>query len=555
MKLPNIKKSPVTVCLFIILLIASILRFYSIDFGEPFNYHPDEGKLVKQAGNFLNTHFIDIDVYFMTGVYPVLYTLVLAVLMAGFIVVLLLTGRIDGLQNAVMFYEENRFLFILLGRYFVAILGIFSVYLLYRIIKRLYRSPWLALTGAALLAVNFVHVRNSHFNTVDVPATFLVLCSFYYIAGVLEDPSRRNYFLASLFAAAAVAAKYSFFWIALPLVYAHFYHAWQDRVDLKKVFNGRALIAVITSVTGFLLFCPMFILDFQRTFSRLLRVQSFEKVGKIGSGGGFLSYWTGDQSPGFGVFYPNSIPTTLGIMLTVLIITGIVIQLYRHKKQDILLLLFALPMYFYFDHLSYKAMRHILPVIPVLLVSGAVAVMWISEGLFKNPVLKFSAFSGILIGLVISGTVSSWNYMSELKKTDPRTRATQWVEKNVTPGSRFAVESFPPYLPDLFNQDDPDKLYDITRLNLHYKYPAVADSMIDRFQNGDFDYYIADGFTRHIFSWKYTRKKYTGLVGDRYRLFQWLDTEAKVAAEFRPDNEYIQPFVIIYTLKQDHENH
>ncbi len=548
MKLPSVQKiGSEHIILAAILLLAGILRFYAISFGAPFKYHPDEVKLVVQAGHFLNTRFIDPNVYFMGGIYPVLFTLVLAVLMGIYIFFVLLTGRLEGFSQAAQYYQDHSFEFFLVGRYFVAILGVLSVFVLYLIVKKLFKSNRLALVSAALLAVNFVHVRNSHFCTVDVPATFLALLAIYYAAKVLQHPSTFNYFLSALLTAAAIGAKYSLFPTALPLIYAHIYHAWGKPFDFKKLFNLKAVTAIVTAIAGFFIFCPMFIIDFQRTMARLFRYQAFEKIGKIGSGGSFLSYWTGDQSPGFGMFYPNSIPTTFGVFLTILILVGIGIQLYRHKKQDIFLLIFVLPMYFYFDHLAYKAMRHILPIIPILLVSGAVALVWLSENLFKNPVLKFSALAGLLLGLVISGTVSSMNYLDEIQKTDPRTDATTWIEQNIPAGSRIAVEAFPPDIPGLY-EENVENGYEITRLELQSKQESLADSLINRFEEKEFDYYIADGFTRQWLSWKYTREKYAKVVKDRYQLFQWLDTDATIAAEFRPDNEQIQPFIIIYTF-------
>ena len=551
MRIPAIRPiGPAKWLLFVILLMAAILRFYGIHFGAPLPYHPDEVKLVTQAGHLLNTHFMDKEVYFMSGLYPILFTLALAVLMGFYIMAAMLTGRLEGIQNAAEFYQQHTFDFFLIGRYFVAILGILSVYILYLLVKRLFKSERLSLVSAALLAVNFIHVRNSHFCTVDVPAAFLALCSIYYSARVLEKPEKRYYFLSALFAAAAIGAKYSLFFVVLPLAYAHTWHAWQNRPFFKSLFNHKAWLALGTLIVGFLVFVPMFVMDFQYSLQRMVRLQTFEKVGKIGSGGGLFSYWTGDQPPGFGLFYPNSIPTTFGALLTVLILVGIGYQLYRHKKQDILLLIFMLPMYFYFEHLSYKAMRHIIPIIPIMLVSSAIIIDEISNRLFNNAVLRMSALTGLVLGLVISGASSSWNYLDEIRKKDPRTSAAEWVVENVPRGSNLLVESFPPYLPDLFNQDDPDREYNITRARLQYKYPALADSFITEMKAGHYDYYIADGFTRQLFSWKYTQKKYPEITKDRNRLFQWLDSELPVAVEFRPEHEIIQPFVMIYAVKE-----
>lgn len=535
--------------LFLILLLGAILRFHGIHFGEPFKYHPDEVKLVTQAGQLLDSHFMDKDVFFAFGVYPIFYTLILSALMAGFILVALLTGYFDSLAFARVFYEQHSFTFVLLGRYLVACLGILSIYLLYRILRELYNNKT-ALLGAALLAVNFVHVRNSHFSTVDVPVTFFVLAAFFYIILILQRPGTRNYFLAAFFMAAAVATKYSAFLIVLPFAFVHLYMVIKSGSGIRHVVNKNLLVAKVTAIVAFLLFCPLFLLNFSRTINGLLRVQNFEKVGKIGSGGGFLSYWTGDQSPGFGVFYPNSIPATLGYVLTAFILIGVVFMIVRHRKEDIAILLFVIPTYFFFEDMSYKAMRHILPLMPFFSAAAALAIIWFCEKLFKKELAQYAAIVGILSGFIIAGSAGSLHYMNRLNDPEPRSLALHWVEQNIPAGAKIAVESFPPYLPGLFT---PDSLgpgdYRIIDMNLNTRVTTLADSLVHSMRRDSVHYYIADGFTRHFFSWKYTEKRYPEITRDRKNLFRWLENNADLLADFRPLDENIQPFILIYKLK------
>ena len=550
MLIPTVKNyKPEVIFLFLILIVAAVLRFYGIRFGEPFKYHPDELKLVTQAGYLLSTKFMDKDAFFAFGIYPLFYTIILSALMAGFILIAVLTGYFESFEYAKIFYEQSSFTFFMLGRYFVAILGILSVYFLYKILKELY-SKKIAITGASLLAVNFIHVRNSHFSTVDIPATFFALVAIYFTAKILNEPQRKFYIFASFFVACAVAAKYSLFLVVLPLLYAHIVQAVKNKPVIKRLFNTNLFLSFFTGLLTFLLFCPLFILDLRRTLNGLLRIQSFEKVGKIGSGGGIMSYWTGDQSPGFGVFYPNSIPTTFGVILTLFIIIGLVLQIIRHRKEDILLLLFVVPTYFFFEDMSYKAMRHIMPIIPLLLASGAIGIVWFSEKLFKKEIMKFAALAGIIFGIGISGVVGSFHYLVMLNQVDPRTRALEWVTKNINPGTKIAVESFPPYLPGLFEKDNPENnSYIVTRMNLWDKVPALSDSLIKTLRDKEIQYYIADGFTRQIFSWKYTRIKYPVIVDDRQVFFTWLEANSGIVEEFIPEDEHIQPFIIIYKIK------
>ncbi len=149
MPVPDFKKiRPETIFLFIILTVSAILRFYGIRFGMPFKYHPDEVKLVTQAGLLLSTKFMAKDAFFAFGIYPLFYTIILSVIMAGFILIAVLTGYFESFEYAKVFYEQHSFTFILLGRYLVAILGIISVYILFKILKELY-SKKIAFTGSA----------------------------------------------------------------------------------------------------------------------------------------------------------------------------------------------------------------------------------------------------------------------------------------------------------------------------------------------------------------------------------------------------------------------
>ncbi|MBN2411414.1 glycosyltransferase family 39 protein [candidate division KSB1 bacterium] len=549
MLVPDFKKlKPETIFLFVILSVSALLRFYGIQFGMPFKYHPDEVKLVTQAGLLLSTKFMAKDAFFAFGIYPLFYTILLSVLMGGFIFIAVVTGYFESFEYAKVFYEQQSFTFILIGRYFVAVLGIISVYVLYKILRELY-SKKIAYIGSVLLAVNFVHVRNSHFSTVDIPATFCALVAIYFSAKILTAPKRKYYILSAIFIACAVAAKYSLFLVVLPFLYAHIVQAVKSKPVVKRLFGANIFISFFTGFITFLLFCPLFVLDLNRTLHGLGRIQTFEKIGKIGSGGGLLSYWTGDQSPGFGVFYPNSIPTTFGVILTLFIILGLALQIIRHRKADILLLLFVVPTYIFFEELSYKAMRHILPIIPLLMVSGAIGIVWVSEKLFKKEMLRYAALTGIVAGIVISGSAGSFHYLKMLNRVDPRTRALEWVTENINMGTAIAVESFPPYLPGLFSEGGNDNVYFITRMNLWDKVSAVSDSLSQMLRDKTIQYYIADGFTRQIFEWKYTRRKYPDIVSDRQKLFTWLDNNAEIVEKIIPKDENIQPFIIIYKMK------
>ncbi len=533
--------------LLVIMLVSAGLRFYSIHFGNPFRYHPDEVKLLSTAGRLLETRFVDPEAYFSYGIYPVFYTLLLAALIGVFIVFGLLTGRFSSFEDARLLYDQNPFPFLAVGRYFVALLGVFSVYIFYLLLKKLYNRT-IAMLGALLLAVNFVHVRNSHFSTVDVPATFFTLLGLYFCALVMEKSRRRDYILAAVFIGLAFATKFSLFLLAVPFIYAHF------AASVKNTMTGRLLdkkfwMGALAGILTFVIACPILVLDFQRTWGGIMRTKKFESVGKIGSGGGFLSYWTGQQAEGFGVFYPNSIPHTFGVLLTLFAAAGIIYLLYRHRKSDLLLLVFLVPSYLMFESMAYRAMRHILPLIPFILAAAAILLFDVCMVLKSNKIkYVFAVAAGLLIVIIPAVKISG--YLYHLGRPDPRTQALKWCMENIPAPASIAVESFPPYLPGYQgNYTSGEKQFEIYEMKLMQRDERRSQTLVKMISDNRINYYIMDGFTRHVFDWRQTRRRYPEIVKDRKKFFRWLDMHGRIIAEFIPEHEKILPAVRIYRIQ------
>ncbi len=533
----------------VLLILAAGLRIYQIQFGKPFLYHPDEIKLIAQAGRLLASKFVDVDAYFAIGVYPPFFIFLLTIPFALYIGFSLLTGRMASLADAKLLYETSPFAFFLLGRLLTAVLGVLSVYFFYRLIERLY-SKRLAQIAAALLAVNFVHVQQSHFATVDLPASFFALLTVWFAALMVERPATKHYVAAGLFSAMAIAAKFSMLFCLAPVLWAHVYaarrlgRAWHLLLD-KKIIVFFAVLLV-----AFALFCPLFWLDFHASQSGTMEYSQFEKEGKLGSGGSLFSYWTGDQSEGFGVFYPNDLPHTFGLVLMGFTLAGLVIQMARRRWSDVLVLSFTLLTYFMFEYVAYKAIRHILPVMPFFMLAAAMAIEAFCSRLLKNEMRRTAAIWGIVLGLAaiqISKTVA---YFNELAAVDPRTTARAWILQNLPDRSRIVTELFPPPLPDLYDPRPGQTVqYDLSFFKMNSRQRNRTIEFKTTLRDSMIDYYIADGFTRAFFDWKYSLKKYPELVQERKQFFSWLETHTQRIKTFSPHDPRIQPEIIIYQVR------
>lgn len=540
------EKTRNTILLAGILVLALLLRLYQIDFGRPFLYHADEIKLVAQAGRLLSTHFMDKQAHFAIGTYPPFYTYMLTVPFAGYIAFNLLTGRFHSLADVKPFYDMSPFPFYLLGRLMVVGLGVLSVYILYRLVSRLY-SRRIALLAAALLAVNFVHVQNSHYSTVDLPASFFCLLAVYFGARLLQKPNMSSYIGSGVFSALAVATKFSMLFAIVPALYAHLYHGLTKPFSWQALINKKLLLLVLAAVITFMAACPLFILDFPQARAGMVETGQFEKEGKLGSGGSFLSYWTGDQSEGFGPFYPNDLPSTLGWVLVIFTLAGLVGMVIRHRPADLMLLSFTILTYGMFEYVAYKAIRHLLPVMPFFMLAAAIAVADFGQWMVKRPRKQVAIMVGITLGLVLVQSQRAIRYFSALAQEDPRTVARHWIMENLGDGSRMVTEAFPPSLPNLYDpKQGEDKRYALLPLKLTSRTLGRTDEFIKTIRDSSMQYYISDGFSRAFFDWKYSRKKYPAVVAERQRFFAWLKDHSHVVQTFRAADPHIQPEIVIY---------
>lgn len=525
-----------------VLIIAALLRFYHLDFGRPFTYHPDEIKLIAQAGRLLDTRFMDRSAHFGIGVYPPFFTYMLAGALGGYIVLGLVTGRFETLSAVKAAYQSEPFQFFFIGRVLSAMLGVAVVLLIYLIGRRLY-SKTIGLLVALLSAVNMALVNHAHFSTVDTAAAFWGLLCVYSCVRIGEEGLWRHYLFAALFAALATATKFNMALFFLPIVIAHL-SRFPWRRWFKEFFSLRLITAGVVGVAGLLLAFPLIWLDFQETFGGLRGTGKFEKIGKIGSGGGLLSYWTGDQSDGFGVFYPNSLPGTFGVLLTILCGAGILFLLFRRKKADVLLLVSLLPMYFLFETMSIKAIRHLTPIVPLLLLAGA-AVLYEAGSKIKRYGLLISA--ALLLVIMVDNISHSVSYWHKMSSVDPRTRAREWILVNLPPKALLLTEDFPPPLP-LMDGARQDEGYIVTSVRVSAKRVGIADSVKALLKTERKLYYIADGFSRQIFGWEFTRRHYPDIAWDRVQFFDWLDRNGRLLKRFDSVNPRLQPEIFIYEL-------
>lgn len=408
--------------LFLILAFAWLVRLWGIQFGLPYQYHPDEVKYVILA---LKVGVVGPNVGYFDN--PTGFVYLLFFEYGLFYLIGRLFSFFHSARDLAILYYQNPSVYLLLGRTTVALLSVGTVYLTYLVSKKSFNRT-VGLVAALFLACSFGHIRDSHFAVPDIPMVFFVIFAFYFIIHFWQTKQNKAVFLGAFFTGIAIGFKYTAGFIAVPLLSAYFFQASSP---YRKYFLNFILILLLIFV-GFFIVCPYAIIDFPKFHASLQFLRSLDKIGYFGIDpniNGFTSY----------LYMLN---WQLGSLILLSGIVGIFYSLYRQKKLGIIL--FSFPIVYYLSMGRSKLIfdRFMLPVLPFFALASAVLIIEFSRRVkYHNLLVPIVA-----IFFVLQPVVNVTYYDDLLTKKDTRTLAKEWVEQNIPTGSKIATEGYGPPL-------------------------------------------------------------------------------------------------------------
>jgi tetratricopeptide (TPR) repeat protein/4-amino-4-deoxy-L-arabinose transferase-like glycosyltransferase len=386
-----------------------------------------------------------------------------------------LIGKVSGTfafrQDMLAAFEADPYRFYFVGRLITSLFGIASIYLLYKLGKKLF-SPAIGLLAAFFLALNFFHIRRGQLITTDVPLVFFILLAFIPIWKIATEGSRRHYIWAGVCVGLATGVKYPGLISAAGIITAHLYHHLAKRQSWKTiVFSPRIWVSAGMVVLAFFMVSPYCLLDYSG-FQRDFRFeQAHMKIGHFGSPERFVAY---------GRYLLSIIPGVMTLPLVVLTLGGLGYGAWKCRNRSIILLTFPLVYFAVVGSWRTAAEHYIFPVIPFLLLFAAL-LLWRIFETFRL------AGSRLLLGvaaclLVLPSAVRIQRFYAGLDVVDNRTVAGQWVEENIERGSAIVKEE---YTPD-FSAGD----YVVFELPLSALYPKSTEPFYNLQWYSDFDYVI-----------------------------------------------------------------
>ena len=385
-----------------LLVLAAGLRLWGINFGLPALYRPDEDVTVGRAmGIFhgiLDPHFAD---------WPHLYFYVAAAWLAPF--------RLIGLvQDPASGYVWVRIL--------DALLGSVTVLLVFEFGRRAY--GWLAgFFGAAALAVAFLHVRDSHFATLDIPLTLACTAALYIAYRTIQSHGLRPLLLNGISLGVAASLKYNGALVFAGMATAQALRARAEHSRWTLLVAWLALIAAV-GVAALALTSPFLVLD----------------PGMTQHGIGYIFQHLGTASaPAIG-WVQLSLALWHGIdpVLVLLAVVGVGYAAWRRQPADWIILTFLLVYLLLIGAGRSVFFRYADPVIPLLLLLGGRALATLVELTARRRARRL-ALAVAFVLIVAAPLAHDIRYDLLIQQTDTRTLAFDWLAQHVPTGSRAAV--------------------------------------------------------------------------------------------------------------------
>ena len=410
-----------------LVLVGLGLRVWGSSWGLPDLYHPDEDKIVNHALAFgsgdLNPHYFG---------WPSLQMYVLFLMYGVYFVSGWLLGQFASPQEFLVAFAVDPSTFYLLGRWLSALLGALTIWLTYVAGRRLYGRD-VGLIAAVFLGVNYLHVKDSHYITPDVPVAFMVLAAFYFTVRIIQDPSRKNYLAAGILAGLAISVKYPAFVVAFSVFAAHLIAV---RTNSVKLLSARAWLAAALIPLGFWIGTPYSLLDWNNFLIDLQHQQiqvsrPLPMIERLET-----------------TLFLNPLQA-LGPGLYVCFVAGTLLCVLRRTSPDILLVSFPIAYVAFLLATGGLQYRYLMPALPFFCLLAAVFLSRATGALKGRFLSRAWAHTFTVAATLTFAFLPAYRAVAldlSLARPDTRTLAKEWVEQNVPGEAHIAVESYGPSL-------------------------------------------------------------------------------------------------------------
>ena len=410
----------------VITAIGGALRFYNLAWGAPYyHFHMDE-HYVFAGADLLRVSMRDAALsgkFFMYGPVPMY-------ILNGVRSVYEAVGH-----PLVLSVHQDQITYMVMGRAISAALGTAMIPIACAIAMRV-AGRAAGLLAAAFLAFSVLHIRDSHFFSVDISMTFFCMLTWLALMRMSERGTVRSGIATGVTFAAAITCKYTAVFMAVPIALAHLFSPLRPSSLRPLTAWGRwalrGLVPVATSIVTFLVLDPM-VWRYWDKFLFDVRTQITEPH-TGGSAPIWLAHFADLGSPRW-YWFTNLLWWGIGPVLEIVSLTGVVWLLTRRTKTAWLAA--SVPIAYFVIAGSTQApfIRYAIPFIAGLSVAAGV----FCGDLLKRPRWQMA---GAVLTAVTLGTTAAYAaaYMNIFRQPDSRVAAARYLRQELPYGSKVLVE-------------------------------------------------------------------------------------------------------------------
>ncbi len=429
-----------------ILAVAAFFRLWGIDFGLPYDGITYDTLTIEEIQEVHRALKLGAGEYSWVFGKGGLYLILFVEYGVYFVISWLLGWVNSGREFAIQVLHDRTAIYVI-GRVTVALMGVATCYVAYRIARRLYDERT-GLVAALIGALAYFHAVFSGVINVDVGATLMLWLSVLVYLGY-EETGKTKY-LAGAGAVAAVAIAFKFPGaVAIPLIGLALLSAppgnpAAGQLIRKCAIFGFTLVATLTVIA------PewMTSIGYLLRYNFLAGVQAAQAAAADGDLHADIKSITVMQTE-WTAGYLKHLVREYNVALTATAVFGALMGLLRRNRWDLILAGLVIA-FIGIMSLSGRTQpeRYLLPIVPALWILGARGAMALGRYRAWLPVTAVSVVVAVPAFWLVRAAV-------EKSQVDTRIHAKEWFEANVPAGAlvlmdgmRYRFSQGPPLNPD-----------------------------------------------------------------------------------------------------------
>lgn len=318
------------------------------------------------------------------------------------------------------------------ARFVSAVLGILSIYLVYRICQKLFDNVYISLLASFLLATNVAFLTLAHFGKVWMPQVFIILLTFYFIADFYkkDDLRLKDYLKPALLTGISFGTHFIGILIYLPFLAAHYFKNRGKKFYEIFLVNKNLWLANLVVVFVVILAFYLNPYGFINYASWSTSAASDVLNRGVGPENGKFDFWRGISS--YAVFLFE-----YGHALTLIFLASLIPLFLRRRDLFYILLSFIAGYYFVIGPLIASSARpvpvYLGPVIPFMAIIAAYGIYEFYQSGFFFKKIKIAAIFAVLVFSLYLPIMLDYAML----RPSSVVAANNWIRNNIPSGSKI----------------------------------------------------------------------------------------------------------------------